>query len=147
MTERPDGQRVTLITLGVRDLGASRSFYCGGLGWQPILDLPEVVFLQVGHGLVVALWGIEDLSADVGTPATVGSSIVLAANLDSAEAVTAEVERWRSAGGTVLKEPQPAIFGGLQAYVADPDGHRWEIAWNPGWTVAADGSVRLDAEG
>lgn len=147
MTGRPAGQRVTLITLGVRDVGASRSFYCAGLGWQPLLDLPEVVFLQVGHGLVVALWGLDELSADVGTPATAGSSVVLAANLDSADAVTAEVERWRSAGGTVLKEPQPAIFGGRQAYVADPDGQRWEIAWNPGWAVDAEGNVRLDADG
>jgi catechol 2,3-dioxygenase-like lactoylglutathione lyase family enzyme len=101
----------------------------------------EVVFYQVGHGLVLGLFGLDDLGTDAGVPATPGTSFSLASNVDSEAAVDAAVERARAAGATVLKEPQRASFGGYHAYIADPDGHRWEIAHNPGLTVAADGTV------
>lgn len=140
-------QHVDLVTLAVSDVGAARSFYSGGLGWQPVLDLPEVVFYQVGHGVALALWGVDDLATDVGTPVAMGTSVVLAINLPSADDVAWQVQRWRAAGGTVLVEPRAAVFGGRQAYVADPDGNRWEIAWNPGWYVAPDGRVSLTGPG
>jgi uncharacterized protein len=140
-------QRVTFITLGVADLAASRRFYLDGLGWTPLLDLEgEITFFQVGHGLVLGIWGIDKLGDDAGAPATTGTPFALASNVDSEGAVDAAVERARQAGATVLKEPEwhPEIRI-YHAYVADPDGHRWEVAYNPGLTVSDDGTVSLGA--
>lgn len=137
-------QHVTLITLGVADVAVSRRFYLDGLGWEPLLDLEgEITFFQVGHGLLLGIWDIGKLGADAGAPAAAGTSFTLASNVDSEAAVDTAVARVRAAGGTVLKEPQWAEFGGYHAYVADPDGHRWEIAYNPGLTIDGDGTVHL----
>lgn len=136
-------QHLNLITLGVVDLDRARTFYSTGLGWTPVLDLDEVVFYQVGHGLVLGLFPLSELGADAGAEATRGTSFSLACNVDSEAAVDAAVERARSAGAAVLKEPQQASWGGYHAYVADPDGHRWEIAHNPGLTADPDGTVRF----
>jgi hypothetical protein len=136
-------QAVSIITLGVADLAASRAFYSEGLGWTPLLDIPEIVFYQVAPGVAVGLFPLDELGEDAGHEATAGSSFTVAQNLASDDEVRAAVERFRRAGGTVLKEPQLAAVGFLHAYVADPDGHRWEIAHNPGWSVADDGTVRL----
>lgn len=137
-------QHLSLVTLGVGDLTASRRFYSEGLGWTPVLDLDEIVFYQVGHGLLLGLFPLAELGADAGEEATAGTSFSLACNLRSEAAVDAAVERARAAGAQVLKEAQHASFGGYHAYVADPDGHRWEIAYNPGLIVEADGTVRFE---
>ena len=135
-------QHLSLVTLGVNDLEVSRRFYSDGLGWTPTLEVEdEISFYQVGHGLLLGLYPLDLLSADAGAAATPGTPFSLASNLDSEAAVDAAVERARQAGAQVIKEPQRADFGGYHAYVADPDGHRWEIAYNPGLTVAADGTV------
>jgi catechol 2,3-dioxygenase-like lactoylglutathione lyase family enzyme len=138
-------QSVMLITLGVADLARSREFYSDGLGWTPTLDVPdEIVFYQVGHGLLLGLYPLTDLGADAGVPATAGSSFSLACNLGSAAEVDAAFQRAVAAGATVLKEPaKPAQFDGRHCYVTDPDGHRWEIAFNPGIVVDPDGGVRF----
>jgi catechol 2,3-dioxygenase-like lactoylglutathione lyase family enzyme len=138
-------QAVTFVTLGVADVEASRRFYVDGLGWQPLFEVPgEITFFQVGHGVVLGIWGLEALGADAGAPATAGTSIALASNVGSVEEVDAAVERARAAGAAVLREPAwHEAIGIYHAYVADPDGHRWEIAWNPGMSVAADGTVSL----
>ena len=138
-------QRVTFITLGVADLAASRRFYVDGLGWSPLFEIAgEISFFQVGHGLVLGLWGLDALGADAGAPATPGTSVALASNVDSEAAVDAAVERAAAAGATVLRPPawhaQIRIY---HAYVADPDGHRWEIAYNPGLVIGDDGTVQL----
>jgi uncharacterized protein len=138
-------QRITLLTLGVTDLDVARRFYLDGLGWQPLLDAAEAVFLQVGPGLVLSLYGRTDLAREAGTAAgpVEPPPFSLAHNVDSPEAVARVVEDLRAAGGTVVAEPVRASWGGVTAYVADPDGFRWEIAWNPGLVVQADGSVRM----
>lgn len=136
-------QRLQLVTLGVAELARSRRFYSDGLGWAPVLDLAEVVFYQVGHGLLLSLFPLSDLGADAGHAATSGTPFSLAHVVDGERAVDVAVERLRAAGGTVLKEPQPAAFGGYHAYVADPDGHRWEIAHNPGLSIGPDGAVSI----
>lgn len=136
-------QRLQLVTLGVTDLARSRNFYSAGLGWSPTLDLDEIVFYQVGPGLLLSIFPLAELAADVGHPATAGSSFSLAQVVDSPADVRAALDRARKAGARVLKEPQHASFGGYHAYFADPDGHRWEVAHNPGWTVSDDGTVTL----
>jgi catechol 2,3-dioxygenase-like lactoylglutathione lyase family enzyme len=138
-------QRLTLVTLGVTDLDRARRFYLDGLGWQPLLDAGEAVFLQVGPGVVLSLYGRADLAREAGTAAGVGEPppLTLAHNVGSEQAVHRVVAEMRAAGGTVVAEPVRASWGGVTAYVADPDGFRWEIAWNPGLVVRPDGSVRM----
>ncbi|MEU9576956.1 VOC family protein [Streptomyces chilikensis] len=138
-------QQLNLVTLGVEDLEASRQFYSHGLGWTPLLDLDEIVFYQIGKGLALALFPLADLGTDTGHPATAGTPFTLAQNLGSPAEVDVAVQRARAAGATVLKEPQRAAFGGYHGYFADPDGHRWEVCHNPGWSVADDGTVTLTA--
>lgn len=135
-------QSIRLVTLGVANLGRSRSFYSDGLGWTPLLDLEEIVFYQVGFGFLFAIWPLEDLAADVGAPLERGSAMSLGHNVDSPEEVDEVIERARTAGAAILKVPQAApLFGGYQGYFADPDGHLWDIVYNPGLTVAEDGTV------
>lgn len=136
-------QQLNLVTLGVEDLEASRRFYSDGLGWTPLLALDEIVFYQIGKGLALALFPLSDLGADTGRAATAGTPFTLAQNLGSPAEVDAAVRQAREAGAAILKEPQHAAFGGYHAYFADPDGHRWEICHNPGWSVAPDGTVTL----
>jgi catechol 2,3-dioxygenase-like lactoylglutathione lyase family enzyme len=140
-------QRLHFLTLGVADVPVARRFYVEGLGWEPTFGLEgEVCFLQVAPGVLLALWGAAALAADVGVDpadATHGPGrLAMAHNLGSEAEVDAAVAQAVEAGGTVLKAPQHTFFG-YHAYVADPDGFRWEIAHNPGWSVDADGTVHL----
>jgi predicted lactoylglutathione lyase len=136
-------QRVSLITLGVADLPRARAFY-EALGWttgaQPADD---VVFFQAG-GMIVALWGRNQLAEDSVVEDTGGwGGITPAHNVRSPEevdAVLAEVER---AGGTIARPGAPTFWGGYSGVFHDPDGHAWEVAHNPSWTLADDGSVTL----
>jgi uncharacterized protein len=139
--------RLDLLTVAVHDLGAARTFYCDGLGWSPALDVPgEVLFVQVNHGLLVGFFGADDLAADMGAePGSVvpGAGFTLAHNVESEDAVREVVAQAETAGAQVVKAPQPAAFGGFHAYFVDPCGVRWEVAHNPGLTVADDGTVRI----
>jgi uncharacterized protein len=140
-------QRVTVITLGVLDLAVSRQFYVDGLGWTPLLDAGEAVFFQIGHGLVLSLYGRADLARDSGCAAGPGEPppFSLSQNVDSEAEVDRVVEQLRVAGGDVVAPPSRAPWGGYISYVADPDGFRWEVAHNPGLTVAADGTASFSA--
>lgn len=136
-------QRVSLITLGVADLAAARAFY-ERLGWQG-KEVEETVFFQAG-GLGVVLWGREKLAADGGledTGADGFGGVALAHNVRSREQVDEIVAAAEAAGATIAKRPAETFHGGYAAYFADPDGHAWEVAHNPGFTLAADGSLRL----
>ncbi|MEX0663186.1 MAG: VOC family protein [Acidimicrobiia bacterium] len=139
--------RITFITIGVNDLETSRRFYVEGLGWPPTWEVPdEVVFIQVGYGLLLALWGRDMLAADGGGPWSSGSApagFSLAHNVDSDDEVVRVIDHARRAGAMILKPAQRAEFGGFHGYFADPDGARWEIAHNPGWSVAPDGRVSI----
>src|SRR5690606_19892480 len=137
-------QRVSLITLGVADLARARRFYEEGLGWRCANDHPEVAFYQVG-GMVVALWSRDALAADAGVDSA-GSgfcAIALAYNTREKAEVDAVLAEAEAAGGRIVKPAQDAFWGGYTGYFADPDGHLWEVAWNPDWEIAADGSIRL----
>jgi catechol 2,3-dioxygenase-like lactoylglutathione lyase family enzyme len=136
-------QSIQVITVAAKDLSVSRAFYSDGLGWTPTLDSDEIVFYQVGHGLLFALFPLLDFAADVGAPITSESGFSLGYVVSTAADVDFEIERARSAGGEILKDAQDAAFGGYHGYFADPDGHRWEVAWNPDFSVADDGTVSI----
>ena len=147
-------QRVDFITLGVPDLDQARRFYLDGLGWKPTFEVPgEIVFLQVGHGLTLGLFGAGDLERDVaGTPAGTPvppsapagrAPVTFSHNVQSEAEVTAVMDRAAAAGATILKPPQRADFGGFRGYFADPAGFRWEVAYNSGWHVEPDGRVTI----
>jgi len=136
-------QRVSLITLGVRDLERARSFY-EGLGWSAHPDEnDDVVFFQAG-GLVVALWDRESLAADSAVNDAGGwGGVTLAYNVRAPEEVDEVIEEARAAGARIGREPGETFWGGYSGVFVDPDGHPWEVAHNPGWTVNDDGTIRL----
>jgi uncharacterized protein len=138
-------QRVSLVTLGVTDLGRARAFY-QALGWRPASEAAgDVVFFQAG-GMVVALWSRAKLAEDsaVGDGGGWGG-VTLAHNVGSAEAVDAVIGEARAAGAVIGREPATTFWGGYSGVFIDPDGHPWEVAYNPGWTLNADGSISLGA--
>ncbi|MFP5335578.1 MAG: VOC family protein [Actinomycetes bacterium] len=141
----PVPARISLVTLGVADVEASTRFY-SGLGWAPsAASVPGVVTFYATDGGQLALFGRDALAADAGTvPARPHSSVALALNCDSREQVDEVAARWVAAGGAVVKEPAAAAeFEGYAGYLADPDGHLWEVAWNPGFPIGADGRPTL----
>jgi catechol 2,3-dioxygenase-like lactoylglutathione lyase family enzyme len=136
-------QRVSLITLGVSDLARARAFY-QALGWRG-QETEETVFFQAG-GAVLVLWGREKLAADSGVEAGVAGGfggIVLAHNVRSETEVHEILAAAAAAGGVVTRPPAPTFYGGYAGCFADPDGHLWEIACNPGLPLADDGSLPL----
>ena len=137
-------QRITLITLGVRDLPAARAFYAR-LGWQEHGESqPGIAFFQL-HGQALALFGRDDLAKDQGRPdALLGTgAITLAQNFASEAEVDTAFAAALAAGATALKAPEKVFWGGYSGYWADPDGHVWEVAMNPFWPLSADGSLTL----
>jgi uncharacterized protein len=137
-------QRVSLVTLGVRDLKNARAFY-EGLGWTTGAGPDDdVVFFQAG-GMVVALWDRALLAEDSAVTDSGGwGGITLAYNVRSPAEVDAVIEEARAAGGTIGREPAETFWGGYSAVFLDPDGHPWEVAHNPHWGIADDGSVILN---
>jgi predicted lactoylglutathione lyase len=136
-------QRLSLITLGVRDLARARRFY-EGLGWTSgAMPADDVVFFQVG-GMIVALWGRDQLAEDSGVEDSGGwGGVTLAYNTRSPDEVDTVIEDARAAGATIVREPGETFWGGYSGVFVDPEGHPWEVAHNPGWTIAADGSTLL----
>ena len=136
-------QRLTLITLGVSDLARARRFY-EGLGWTTGAEEgDDVVFFQAG-GMLVALWDRAKLAEDSAWSDSGGwGGVTLAYNTRTPDEVDSVIEEARAAGGTIGREPAETFWGGYSAVFIDPDGHPWEVAHNPRWTIAQDGSVRL----
>ncbi len=136
-------QRVNVITLGVADLGRARRFY-EGLGWTTNAgEGDDVVFFQAGE-MVVALWDRARLAEDSCVEDKGGwGGVTLAVNVGSPGEVDALAEEARNAGATIGREPAETFWGGYSSLFIDPDGHPWEIAHNPHWTVTEDGGVRL----
>jgi len=136
-------QRVSVITLGVADLERAKRFYLA-LGWSTDTDPSmDVVFFQSG-GMVVALWAREQLAEDsaVSDPGGWGG-VTLAYNTRSPEEVDRVIEEARAAGAEIGREPGETFWGGYSGVFIDPDGHPWEVAHNPRWTIEDDGSVTL----
>lgn len=136
-------QRVSLVTLGVEDLARARAFY-EALGWKTgATPAEDVVFFQAG-GMIVGLWGREQLSEDSGVEDLGGyGGVTLAYNARDRAEVDAVIEEARAAGATIAREPGEAFWGGYTAVFVDPDGHPWEVAHNPHWEVDTQGRVSL----
>ena len=139
-------QRVSLITIGVRDLERSRRFY-EALGWRPTVrpGADDVWFFQAG-GMVVALWSREKLAADSAvTDAGGWGGVTLAYNTRTAEEVDSVLAEAAAAGATIGRPGAETFWGGYSGVFIDPDGHPWEVAHNPFWTITDDGSIDLSA--
>ncbi len=136
-------QRVSLITLGVDDLGRARAFY-EGLGWTTRAEPDDdVVFFQAG-GMVLALWDRARLAEDSGVPEADGfGGVTLAHNVGSPEEVDAVMSQAAAAGATISRAAGETFWGGYSGAFVDPDGHPWEVAHNPRWKLAVDGSITL----
>ena len=136
-------QRLSLVTLGVADIPRARAFY-EALGWETRAEPDDdVVFFQSG-GMIVALWSRAELAADSGVEDTGGwGGITLAHNVRSPAEVDAVIEEARRAGAQIPREGAETFWGGYSGAFVDPDGHPWEVAHNPHWTIADDGATRL----
>jgi catechol 2,3-dioxygenase-like lactoylglutathione lyase family enzyme len=137
--------RVDFISLGVRSVDRSRAFYVGGLGWPVHREVAgEVLFIQVNHGLVLSLWDARQMQAEAGVSPPDGvPCITLSHNLGSAGDVDRVMEEAAAAGAVIIAEPVTQPWGGYTGYFADPDGFRWEVAYNPLWTVGDAGTVTV----
>ena len=136
-------QRLSLVTLGVGDLDRARRFY-EALGWKTgWKEGEDVVFFQAG-GMVLALWGRGQLAEDSGVEDAGGwGGVALAHNVGSPEKVDGVIREAEAAGATIPRPPAATFWGGYSGVFIDPDGHPWEVAHNPHWTLAEDGSIRL----
>jgi predicted lactoylglutathione lyase len=139
----PASTHLTCITLGVRDVADATRFY-KALGFKPASVLKEVAFLQL-QGSVLSLFGKRALAEDAGLPSTWGKpgGLSLAVNLKSKKAVDAFYAKALKAGAKAQKKPHDAFWGGYSGYFKDPDGHLWELAWNPFWKLDARGRVSV----
>jgi hypothetical protein len=139
--------RLTVVTLGVSDIARARRFYADGLGWKPSSASSEhVVFFSL-NGIVLSLFGRTELAADAhidpGSAPAVFGGITLAHNVGSKAEVDAALDQAVAAGATLLKAAADTFWGGYSGYFTDPDGHPWEVAWNPHWPLGADGRVSI----
>ncbi len=135
-------QRVSVLTLGVKDLSPARAFYVDGLGWKPVYEDPQIIFFQAG-GMVFALYLASELAADRNPdPASFGQApISLGYNVRTRIEVDEVLATALQAGATLLKPARDAVWGGYSGYFADPDGFAWEVAWNPHWKLESDGTL------
>jgi catechol 2,3-dioxygenase-like lactoylglutathione lyase family enzyme len=135
--------RITVITLGVDDLEASLRFYREGLGFPTDgiigteFEYGAVVFVQLQQGLRLALWPRKSIAHDSGLPVGPASAteMTLGHNVASKAAVDAVMARATAAGAVVVRPAHDTFFGGYAGYFQDPDGHLWEVVWNPQWSA------------
>lgn len=134
-------QQISVVTLGVADLPTSRRFYTAGFGWTPVFEADDIVFYQM-NGLVLGTFAKSALEADMNrhglqTP----GAFSLAHNVPAKDDVETVMAQLVAAGGWVIRAADAPPHGGFRGYVADPDDHAWEIAWNPAWRIGEDGTV------
>ena len=134
-------QLISVISLGIADLDRSRRFYSDGFGWKPVFENDEIIFYQM-NGLMLGLWLQTGLEADMLRAGLVRpGAFALAHNVGARAEVEPAMQGLIRAGGRLLREAEVPPPGGLRGYVADPDDHAWEIAWNPAWPIDDDGKV------
>lgn len=135
-------QQISCITLGIVELERSKRFYIDGFGWMPVFETPDIVFYQM-NGLMLGTWRLDALKddtrrSDLATP----GAVTLAHNVVGQADVQPLLGRLARCGGTILRDGDATDYGGFRGYIADPDGHIWEIAWNPTWPISPEGYVR-----
>jgi catechol 2,3-dioxygenase-like lactoylglutathione lyase family enzyme len=134
-------QQISVITLGIADLARSRRFYVEGFGWTPVFQNEEIIFYQM-NGLVLGTFNRLALEMDMSRPGLLTpGAFALAHNVASQAEVDPLMRRLAAAGGRILRPADAPSHGGFRGYVADPDDHAWEIAWNPGFAIDAEGRV------
>jgi len=136
-------QQISVITIGVLDLDRSKRFYVEGFGWTPVFENEEIIFYQM-NGFVLGTFKLASLEEDMGrsglkTP----GAFSLAHNVARREDVDTVMDQLVLAGGSMLRKADAPPHGGFRGYVADPDDHAWEIAWNPFWPIDENGLVRF----
>jgi catechol 2,3-dioxygenase-like lactoylglutathione lyase family enzyme len=140
-------QRLTMITLGVADLTRAVAFYEDVVGWKAAPGPSEIAFFDLG-GLVFSLYPHAELAKDLNAALdtsgdTAYQGFALAYNARSKEEVDAIFSQLKDRGATILKQPEEVFWGGYSGYFSDPDGHAWEVAYNPHWTIGEDGRVSM----
>ena len=133
-------QQMSVVTLGVADLARSKRFYVDGFGWRPIFENDEIVFYQM-NGFVLGTWAAEKLAEDSRRSTDPSAGFSLGHNVGARDEVDAVMSRLGNHGGVVLRPADEPPHGGYRGYVADPDGHAWEIAWNPAFSISPEGYV------
>lgn len=134
-------QQISVITLGIADLVRSRRFYTSGFGWTPIFENQEIIFYQM-NGFVLGTFLQSSLETDMNRDAlSTRGAFALAHNVAGQDDVAPLMDALVAAGGQLLRAADAPPHGGCRGYVADPDGHAWEIAWNPSWRISAEGYV------
>jgi len=134
-------QQISVITLGIADLARSRRFYVDGFGWKPLLETPDIIFYQM-NGLMLGTWLASSLQADAQRKHATGpGAFALAHNVKTQADVQPTLDHLARFGGTILRPADAPPHGVFRGYIADPDGHAWEIAWNPAWPISPEGYV------
>ncbi|HLU70507.1 MAG TPA: VOC family protein [Fibrobacteria bacterium] len=134
-------QQISVITLGIRDLERSRHFYEQGFGWMPVFANEEIIFYQM-NGFVLGTFKLASLEEDMNRAGLMTpGAFSLAHNVATRDEVAAVMRQLIRAGGKMLREADAPPHGGFRGYVADPDDHAWEIAWNPSWPIDDEGRV------
>ncbi len=147
MEQRIMEQRMSVVTLGVADLKRAIAFYEDVVGWKVDSGPPDIAFFDLG-GLVFALYPHAELAEDrnvaPGDSSGAGyQGFSLAHNARSKKEVDSIFARLKDRRATILKEPEEVFWGGYSGYFSDPDGHAWEVAYNPYWTIGEDGRVAM----
>ncbi|MGZ9723267.1 VOC family protein [Rhizobium miluonense] len=134
-------QQISVITIGVLDLDRPKRFYMEGFGWAPVFENEEIVFYQM-NGFVLGTFKLPSLEQDMGRSGLKSpGAFSLAHNVATREDVDILMDQLVLAGGSMLREADAPPHGGFRGYVADPDDHAWEIAWNPFWPIDENGLV------
>jgi catechol 2,3-dioxygenase-like lactoylglutathione lyase family enzyme len=133
-------QQISVITLGIADIARSKHFYVEGFGWKPVFETPEIIFYQM-NGLMLGTWLGSALEADMQRGLVRPGAFSLAHNVLSQREVQPLLDRLARHSGRPLRTADAPPHGGFRGYVADPDDHAWEIAFNPAWPISSDGRV------
>jgi len=135
--------QISVITLGISDLPRSRRFYVEGFGWMPVFENEDIIFYQM-NGFVLGTFEKSALEKDMNRSGlTSPGAFSLGHNVSSQAEVEDAIEQLVQAGGRIIRPSDAPPHGGYRGYVADPDDHAWEIAWNPDWPIDENGHVRF----
>lgn len=133
-------QQISAITLAVDSIATSKRFYTEGFGWTPVFEADEIIFYQM-NGLMLGTWLRSAMAGDTTKAASGSSGYTLAHNVPAEHDVETVMEKLAAAGGTIVRPADAPPHGGFRGYVSDPDGHIWEVAYNPSWAIDAHGLV------